>query len=248
MITANDNIDIKTKGDNMIYKKVIEAIFLKRPNRFIAQVLIDGKEEIVHVKNTGRCKELLLPGARVILEDCSHNPNRKTKYSLIAVWKGDMLVNMDSQVPNAVIFDALKTNKIPEFQKLEFIKREVTFGDSRFDIYFESPMEKGFIEIKGVTLEDNGIAMFPDAPTTRGTKHVLEMIEAVREGYRGVILFLIQMKGPNLFRLNWQMDKEFSKAVNLASKNGVEILAYDSIVRNNSISIDKPIEIDLITK
>ncbi len=248
MITANDNIDIKTKGDNMIYKKVIEAIFLKRPNRFIAQVLIDGKEEIVHVKNTGRCKELLLPGARVILEDCSHNPNRKTKYSLIAVWKGDMLVNMDSQVPNAVIFDALKTNKIPEFQKLEFIKREVTFGDSRFDIYFESPMEKGFIEIKGVTLEDNGIAMFPDAPTTRGTKHVLEMIEAVREGYRGVILFLIQMKGPKLFRLNWQMDKEFSKAVNLASKNGVEILAYDSIVRNNSISIDKPIEIDLITK
>ena len=159
-----------------------------------------------------------------------------------------MLVNMDSQVPNAVIFDALKTNKIPEFQKLEFIKREVTFGDSRFDIYFESPMEKGFIEIKGVTLEDNGIAMFPDAPTTRGTKHVLEMIEAVREGYRGVILFLIQMKGPKLFRLNWQMDKEFSKAVNLASKNGVEILAYDSIVRNNSISIDKPIEIDLITK
>ncbi len=148
------------------------------------------------MKNTGRCKELLLPGARVILEDCSHNPNRKTKYSLIAVWKGDMLVNMDSQVPNAVIFDALKTNKIPEFQKLEFIKREVTFGDSRFDIYFESPpMEKGFIEIKGVTLEDNGIAMFPDAPTTRGTKHVLEMIEAVREGYRGVILFLIQMKG-----------------------------------------------------
>ncbi len=248
MITANDNIDIKTKGDNMIYKKVIEAIFLKRPNRFIAQVLIDGKEEIVHVKNTGRCKELLLSGARVILEDCSHNPNRKTKYSLIAVWKGDMLVNMDSQVPNAVIFDALKTNKIPEFQKLEFIKREVTFGDSRFDIYFESPMEKGFIEIKGVTLEDNGIAMFPDAPTTRGTKHVLEMIEAVREGYRGVILFLIQMKGPKLFRLNWQMDKEFSKAVNLASKNGVEILAYDSIVRNNSISIDKPIEIDLITK
>ena len=248
MITANDNIDIKTKGDNMIYKKVIEAIFLKRPNRFIAQVLIDGKEEIVHVKNTGRCKELLLSGARVILEDCSHNPNRKTKYSLIAVWKGDMLVNMDSQVPNAVIFDALKTNKIPEFQKLEFIKREVTFGDSRFDIYFESPMEKGFIEIKGVTLEDNGIAMFPDAPTTRGTKHVLEMIEAVREGYRGVILFLIQMNGPKLFRLNWQMDKEFSKAVNLASKNGVEILAYDSIVRNNSISIDKPIEIDLITK
>lgn len=248
MITANDNIDIKTKGDNMIYKKVIEAIFLKRPNRFIAQVLIDGKEEIVHVKNTGRCKELLLPGARVILEDCSHNPNRKTKYSLIAVWKGDMLVNMDSQVPNAVIFDALKTNKIPEFQKLEFIKREVTFGDSRFDIYFESPMEKGFIEIKGVTLEDNGIAMFPDAPTTRGTKHVLEMIEAVREGYRGVILFLIQMKGPKLFRLNWQMDKEFSKAVKLANENGVEILAYDSIVRNNSISIDKPIEIDLITK
>ena len=168
----------------MKYEKVIEAIFLKRPNRFIAHVLINGKEEIVHVRNTGRCEELLIPGARVILEDCSHNKNRKTKFSLIAVWKGHMLVNMDSQIPNAAVFKAIKENRIVCLENLKHMKREVTFGNSRFDIYFESEKEKGFIEIKGVTLEDNKIAMFPDAPTKRGTKHVLEMIEIGRASCR----------------------------------------------------------------
>lgn len=229
----------------MEYKKVIEGTFLKRPNRFIAQVIISGKEETVHVKNTGRCKELLLPGAKVILEDCSNNPNRKTKYSLIAVWKENMLVNMDSQVPNKVVFDAINENKVENLKNLTHLKREVTFGNSRFDMYFESKNEKGFIEVKGVTLENEEISMFPDAPTERGTKHVLEMIEAVNQGYRGIIFFLIQMKGPQVFRLNWEMDKLFSEAVKLASENGVEIIAYDSIVNNNGIYIDKPIEIDL---
>ncbi|MBU5311161.1 DNA/RNA nuclease SfsA [Tissierella carlieri] len=232
----------------MKYKKIIEGVFLKRPNRFIAQVLINGKEETVHVKNTGRCKELLLPGARVILEDCTHNPNRKTKYSLISVWKENMLVNIDSQVPNSVIFQALKENKINGFESLISLKREVTFGNSRYDIYFESKDQKGFIEVKGATLENNYISMFPDAPTERGTKHALEMIEAIKQGYRGIILFLIQMKGPTIFRLNWQMDSKFSEAVKLASENGVEILAYDSIVKANSIEIGGPIEIDLNTK
>ena len=229
----------------MEYKKIIEGTFFKRPNRFIAQVIINGKEETVHVKNTGRCKELLLPGAKVILEDCSNNPNRKTKYSLIAVWKENMLVNMDSQVPNKVVFDAINENKIENLKNLTHLKREVTFGNSRFDMYFESQNEKGFIEVKGVTLENEEISMFPDAPTERGTKHVLEMIEAVNQGYRGIIFFLIQMKGPQVFRLNWEMDKLFSEAIKVASENGVEIIAYDSIVNNNEIYIDKPIEIDL---
>lgn len=232
----------------MKYKKIIEGIFLARPNRFIAQVLIDEKEEIVHVKNTGRCKELLLPGVKVILEDCSNNPNRKTKYSLIAVWKQNMLVNMDSQVPNEVVFNALKENKIQELKNLRYLKREVTFNNSRFDIYFEDEKQKGFIEVKGVTLENNHISMFPDAPTERGAKHVLEMIEAVNQGYKGTIFFLIQMKGPQSFKLNWEMDRKFSEAIKLASENGVKILAYDSIVNNNSIQIGKSIEVDLISK
>lgn len=159
-----------------------------------------------------------------------------------------MLVNMDSQVPNSVVYQALKDNSINEINNLAKIKREVSFGNSRFDIYFESENQKGFIEVKGVTLEEQGISMFPDAPTERGTKHILEMIEAVNQGYRGIIFFLIQMKGPNIFKLNWQMDSKFSEAVKLASKNGVQILAYDSIVQDNRIEIGKPIELDLITR
>ena len=232
----------------MEYNKIVEGIFLTRPNRFIAQVMIDGKEETVHVKNTGRCKELLLPGAKIILEDCSHNLNRKTKYSLIAVWKGDMLVNMDSQVPNKVVFDAINENKIKGYENLDFLKREVTYGNSRFDMYFENEDEKGFIEVKGVTLENDGISMFPDAPTERGTKHVLEMVEAVKEGYKGLIFFLIQVKGIKEFRLNWEMDEKFSGAIKLASENGVDIIAYDSIVKDNAIYINKPVKIDFLTK
>lgn len=232
----------------MEYNKIVEGKFLTRPNRFIAQVMIDGEEETVHVKNTGRCKELLQPGAKIILEDCSHNLNRKTKYSLIAVWKDEMLINMDSQVPNKVVFDAIKENKIKGYENLDFLKPEVTYGNSRFDMYFENKDEKGFIEVKGVTLENNGISMFPDAPTERGTKHVLEMIKAVKEGYKGAIFFLIQMKGPKEFRLNWEMDAKFAEAIKLASENSVEIIAYDSIVKDNGIYINKPIKIDLHTK
>lgn len=232
----------------MKYGKIVEGIFLKRPNRFIAQVLIDGKEEIAHVKNTGRCKELLIEGAKVLLEDNTDNPNRKTKYSLISVWKGDMLVNIDSQVPNLVVYYALKNGEIEGFEQIKHIKREVSFGNSRYDIYFETCREKGFIEVKGVTLENNRIAAFPDAPTERGTKHVLEMIEATKEGYTGIIFFLIQMEGPKEFRLNWEMDPNFSKAVKLASENNIKVLAYDSIVSYEGIKIGKPINIDLNSK
>ena len=229
----------------MEYNKIVEGTFKKRPNRFIAQVIIDGKEETVHVKNTGRCKELLIPNAEVILEDCSHNLNRKTKYSLVAVWKDNMLVNMDSQAPNKVVFEGISDGMIKDFKDYTQLEREVTFGNSRFDIYFETENSKGFIEVKGVTLENNGIAMFPDAPTERGTKHVLEMVEAVKQGYRGVIFFLIQMRGPRVFKLNWEMDRVFSEAVKYATENGVEILAYDSIVNNSGICLGEPVEIDL---
>lgn len=229
----------------MKYNKVVTASFLKRPNRFIAHVLLNGKEEKIHVRNTGRCKELLVPGAKVILEDCAHIKTRKTRYSLIAVWKEDMLVNMDSQVPNEVVFDGIVQGRIHGFNDLTNLKREQTFQSSRFDIYYEGENRKGFMEVKGVTLENNQVAMFPDAPTTRGTKHVLEMIEAVNKGYEGTILFLIQMIGPKIFKLNWEMDKEFSQAVKLAEEKGVRILAYDSIVYEDQIYLNKAIEIDL---
>ena len=155
------------------------------------------------------------------------------------------MVNTDSQIPNAVVAEALKNDKIDGFKDLTYIKREHTYRNSRFDIYYETPEVKGFIEVKGVTLEENGVAIFPDAPTERGTKHVHEMIEAVKEGYRGVIFFLIQMKGPHLFKPNWKMDKGFSEAVKLASKNGVEILAYDSIINRDEVVIGTPVKVDL---
>lgn len=229
----------------MKYKKIVEGKFILRPNRFIAHVIIHGKEEVVHVKNTGRCRELLIPGARVILEDCSQNISRKTKYSLIAVYKGELLVNMDSQVPNAVVYDALKDNKIELFRDLTFIKREKTYGNSRFDIYYEKGLKKGFVEVKGVTLEVDAQAMFPDAPTIRGAKHVLEMVEAVNEGYEGNIIFLIQMKGISSFRPNWEMDENFSYAIKYANENGVNVLAYDSIVLEDEIRIGSPIPVFL---
>lgn len=229
----------------MQYNIIKKAKFISRPNRFIANVLIDGVKERVHVPNTGRCKELLVPDATLILEDCKDRPNRKTRYSVIGVYKGDTLINMDSQVPNAVVAKALLENNIPDIKNPSNIKREVTYKNSRFDIFFEEDGQKTFLEVKGVTLEEKGIAQFPDAPTTRGTKHVYEMIEALDEGYKGIIFFLIQMKGPRLFRLQWERDPEFSRAVKTANKKGIKVLAYDSIVTENSISIGKAIKVNL---
>lgn len=223
----------------MDYQKVVEGIFIERPNRFIARVKLPEGEAITHVKNTGRCRELLIPGVRVYLEDHGNGTLRKTRYSLISVWKGDMLINMDSQVPNAVAADALEKGLITQLPKVDLIKREKIFGDSRFDIYYERGEQKGFLEVKGVTLEEDGIAMFPDAPTIRGTKHIIELIKAKKEGYEASILFLIQMKGPVSFEPNRSMDPGFAGAVELAKRSGVRILAYDSIVTPNTISIGK---------
>lgn len=238
----------KTHGcDMMKYTNVVSGKFERRVNRFIAEVFINGIKEQVHIKNTGRLKELLKPGARVFLER-SRNPNRKTKYSLIAAAKNGHLVNIDSQAPNTVAFEALRAGELTEFGLLNTLKREVTYDTSRFDFYYEKDEQKGFIEVKGVTLEKNGIAMFPDAPTSRGTKHVLELIDALHEGYTASILFVVQMKDTRTFMPNRNMDKVFTEALVKASQEGVRILAYDSIVKEDELVLDQPISVDLSYK
>ncbi len=226
----------------MKYQNIKEAIFIKRPNRFIAHVLLDGREEIVHVKNTGRCKEILIEGTKVVLEK-SNNPNRKTSYSLIAGYKNEKLINIDSQAPNKVVFDSIKEGKIKYLTKVDYIKRETVYGNSRFDIYFEKNEIKGFIEVKGVTLENDGIALFPDAPTIRGTKHLLEMTKAVSEGYMGFIIFLIQLKGIKCFKPNISTDFEFAKALSYCNQNGVNILAYDSLVKEDCLTLSEEVKV-----
>jgi len=218
----------------MKYSNIVQGIFLKRVNRFIAHVLIEHTEHIVHVKNTGRCRELLIAGVVVILEP-SQNPERKTAFSLIAVYKGQRLINMDSQVPNHVVFEALEAGRIPELGLPEMMKKEVTYGNSRFDIYCELAQQKSFIEVKGVTLEEERVTMFPDAPTVRGTKHVYEMIKAVENGYGGTLFFLIQMKDVDCFRPNVKMDENFAQAVAIAGVKGVTLLAYDCVVQEDEI-------------
>ncbi len=228
----------------MKYKKIKHGVFLSRPNRFIANVIIDGREEQVHVKNTGRCKELLINGVNVILEE-SDNPNRKTKYSLVAVYKGENLVNMDSQAPNEVVYEALSKDFIKEIKKPDFIKREASYSKSRFDLYFEKDETKGYIEVKGVTLENNGVAAFPDAPTARGRKHIEELIKAKEEGFDCAIFLLIQMQGVKVFVPNRKTDPDFANILSLAKTKGVKVLCYDCKVFEDGMEIGKRIEIDL---
>lgn len=228
----------------MRYPNVIPGKFIKRANRFIAHVTVDDAEQVVHVKNTGRLEELLLPGADVLLEK-SFNPARKTPFSLIGVYKRGQLVNIDSQVPNRVVFEALSEGAIGEIGQVERVKKEVAYGQSRFDLYFESGRQKAFVEVKGVTLEAGGVALFPDAPTARGTRHVYEMIEAVENGYAGYIFFLVQMKGVSRFTPNKRMDADFASALELAAKKGVKLLAYDSVVSPNEIVLGRQVEIRL---
>ena len=227
----------------MQYRHIEKAVFISRPNRFIADVMIGGKRERVHVKNTGRCRELLREGADVYLER-SDNPERKTKYDLVAVEKlrdgrPPLLVNMDSQIPNSAAEEWLKSGKL--FSEQAVIRRECTYGASRFDFKIEDDGKTSFLEIKGVTLENDGIASFPDAPTERGVKHIHELIRAAGEGYGAYLLFVIQMKEIKEFRPNDEMHREFGDALREARKAGVNILAYDCIVKPDSIVIDKPI-------
>lgn len=224
----------------MIYKNMKEAVFLRRINRFFAFVSLDGVETPVHVKNTGRCKELLQEGARVFLEP-AENPLRKTKYSLISVYKGDTLVNMDSQAPNQIVAEAISEGRIPEIGQVSVLRREVVYGNSRFDLYFEAGERRGYIEVKGATLEENGICKFPDAPTSRGRKHILELIQAVQDGFEAYIFFVIQMEGTKAFYPHWERDAAFSQALVEAEKAGVKILAYDCKVSKETLVLSQKV-------
>ncbi len=230
----------------MKYKNIIAGKFLSRPNRFIATVEINGSPETVHVKNTGRCKELLIPGAKVYLA-ASNNPARKTKYDLIAVTKTTkdkrILINMDCQIPNDVVDEWLKVSDL--FSDKASITREVTFGSSRFDFYVSDGKRKAFLEVKGVTLEKDGVALFPDAPTVRGVKHIHELIRAAELGFEAYVLFVIQMKGVQKFIPNAQTHPAFADALLQASGSGVKIIAMDCVVTKDSIEIDEQVPIEI---
>ena len=220
----------------MKYTNQYPAIFISRPNRFIATVDIEGTIETVHVKNTGRCRELLIPGVKVMLEK-SNNPDRKTKYDLVMVYKENLgWVNIDSQMPNALVREWLESEP-EEFSGLTLIKPEYTYGDSRVDFYLERGDEKILIEVKGVTLEIDGIGYFPDAPTERGVKHIRELIKAKREGYEAYIAFVIQMNGLKEVRANMNTHREFGVALEEAQKAGVKVLMLECNVSENEIKI-----------
>jgi sugar fermentation stimulation protein A len=222
----------------MRYNNTCKGQFIDRPNRFIAHVMVDGVVETVHVKNTGRCRELLLPGVTVIL-DISSNPNRKTKYDLIAVYKeGTGLINMDSQAPNKVVNEwLLSDNSI--FADISYIKPEFTYGKSRIDFYFEYNNKKVLLEVKGVTLERDKVCYFPDAPTERGVKHIEELTGAVEAGYECYIAFVIQMEGVNKVYPNVETHPEFGEALDKAVKAGVHILYLGCRVEENELNIDR---------
>ena len=221
----------------MKYKKVVKGEFISRPNRFIAHVNIEGQMHVCHVKNTGRCRELLVPGATLFLEE-SDNPSRKTKYDLIAVYKGNTLINMDSQAPNKVFYEWATG-----YFKPDFIKPEVTYKNSRFDCYLEVGNEKIFAEVKGVTLENDGVASFPDAPTERGIKHLLELSDAVKNGYTCYVFFIVQMRGVASFEPNYERHKEFSEALKLACDNGVKVMCIDCNVTPDTLTVNDFIDV-----
>ena len=226
----------------MKYKEpMVSGRFLVRPNRFVAHIEIDGKTEICHVKNTGRCRELLPEGAKVYCTDCL-SPNRKTRYDLIAVQKGDRLINMDSQAPNAAVKEWLLAGGLGEIQN---VKPETTFGDSRFDFSFKKDGRLCFLEVKGVTLENDGVCAFPDAPTERGVKHLQELTRLCKEGYGAYVLFVIQMENVKYLHPNDTTDPAFGKALRQALEAGVQILACDCIVTPNTMSLNTPIEVHL---
>ncbi len=218
----------------MKYKNIKKGIFISRPNRFIAEVQIDGEIKICHVKNTGRCKELLQKGATVILEK-NDNPNRKTEYDLICVYKGDRLINMDSQAPNKVFGEWVAESGY--FSELTLLRPETKYKNSRFDFYLESGDRKIFVEVKGVTLEENGIVRFPDAPTERGIKHIKELEDAVENGFEGYIFFVVKMDDCQYFTPNKDTHPEFAQALKVADSKGVKILCVNCHVEENQLNI-----------
>lgn len=225
----------------MTYENMVAGEFLDRPNRFVAHVGIRGEVCTVHVKNTGRCRELLVPGARVWCQE-SQNPARKTKFDLICVEKGDRLINMDSQAPNAAVKQWLFSGGLGELQD---IRPETVHGDSRFDFAFQKDGRQCFLEVKGVTLEDAGVCAFPDAPTLRGAKHLRGLTKAAREGYGACVLFVIQMEGAAYLHPNDATDPQFGAALREAAQAGVQVLAYDCTVTPESMALRAPVEVRL---
>ena len=225
----------------MHYPNITSGTFRSRPNRFIAQVEINGKEETCHVKNTGRCRELLVPGARVYLT-ASDNPKRKTRYDLVAVEKGPRLINMDSQAPNAAAMEWLRSGGLGP---VEGLRAEPVHGDSRFDFSFTRAGVPCFLEVKGVTLEDGGICAFPDAPTVRGAKHLRGLLQAASEGFGAYVLFVIQMSDVRCLVPNDKTDPDFGKALREAAAGGVRVLAMDCAVTPEEMVIRKPAEVRL---
>lgn len=226
----------------MLYSNIQQGYFLSRPNRFIAHVEINGVTEICHVKNTGRCRELLTERAVVYVQQ-HDDSKRKTKYSLIAVCKGNLLINMDSQAPNKAVAEWL-TDKQP-FGEIKVLKPECRHGNSRFDFYVETEKRKIFIEVKGVTLENDGIAMFPDAPTARGVKHLQELTDCLQQGYEAAAIFVIQFTGAKLFKPNYATHPEFAQALRAAQAAGVQVMALECMVTPESMCIGKSVPLQL---
>ena len=250
----------------MVYSKVREGIFRSRPNRFVAEVELDGASELFaskktspsgnpdlsfgltvekcHVKNTGRCKELLVDGAKVYVSKAD-NPNRSTKYDLIAVHKGGLLINMDSQAPNTAFGEYLRNGKFLEIGRVSQVKAEAKYGASRFDFYAETDKTKAFIEVKGVTLEENGIAMFPDAPTERGIKHLNELAACIKDGFRAYVVFVMQMEGISRFTPNYKTHAAFGVTLAKVMGLGVKAFAFDCKVTPESMEINRQVQIVL---
>lgn len=283
----------------MQYTNWHKAIFLNRPNRFIAHCLLDGKQVVAHVKNTGRCRELLVPGCQVFLEHIP-SPHRKTQYSLYAVTKSlcqqpqvletcfsnthcidkneglsrsvsslgqnsadpchisaehELLINMDSSAPNQVFWEQAKENIgkiLPEFSPSDtssmtplILKREVPFSHSRFDFFVAQGEKQAYVEVKGVTLEENGVVLFPDAPTVRGEKHVYELIHAAQQGYLAYLVFIVQLSGAKYFTPNEKTHPSFGMALRKAQEQGVKLLCYDCHVSESEISFANPVPIQL---
>lgn len=226
----------------MQYSDIHKAVFLERPNRFIAHCTVDGMLETVHVKNTGRCRELLVPGATVYLEKSS-NPNRKTAYDLVTVETPFGLVNMDAAAPNQVAGELLRAGAILSSPTL--VRPEVRFGASRLDFYAENDQQRLFVEVKGVTLRQGAWAVFPDAPTVRGTKHMGELVQAVAQGYRAMALLIVQMGGCTAFRPNRETDPAFCRALRDARAAGVEVRDVDCRVTPNTVTANRELPVDL---
>lgn len=222
----------------MYYPNIVPGVFRSRPNRFIAYVEINGRVETVHVKNTGRCRELLTPGALVYCQHCPA-PARKTRYDLIAVVKGERLINMDSQAPNGAAGEWLRQGGLGEITQL---RPEVKHGDSRFDFSFVKDGKTCFLEVKGVTLETNGVCAFPDAPTVRGAKHLRELTALAKAGYGAYVLFVIQMADVFYLQPNRDTDPDFSQALAEAAANGVNVIAMDCAVEPDALTIRNPVQ------